>query len=189
MASPTRLRRATKRWWPSAAACASKRRSWATATPSTCSASSWWSASPRRCACGGATEAAAVRRTDMGAPPSRALLRAMRLWHNGHRERSRRQCRHHPADPRPRRRGGGRAGRGVIRDLTRPRLRRWAADSADPGQRGGGARRIDAGFGTGERSWNEELVLQRYELLYGGGLVPGGARNRPVADPVPGEPM
>jgi hypothetical protein len=31
-------------------------------------------------------------------------------------------------------------------------------------------RRIDVAFGEDE-SWNEELVLQRYELLYEGGLV------------------
>ena len=38
--------------------------------------------------------------------------------------------------------------------------------------------------------WNEELVLQRYELLYEAGLVPEAGRpRRPVADPVPGEPM
>jgi len=77
----------------------------------------------------------------------------------------------------------------VIQDLILPQLRRWAADSADPAQRRERAQRIDAGFGTGERSWNEELVLQRYELLYEAALVPEAARNRPVADPVPGEPM
>ena len=39
-------------------------------------------------------------------------------------------------------------------------------------------------------AWNEELVLQRYELLYEAGLVPEAGRpRRPVADPVPGEPM
>src|SRR6202040_878080 len=40
-----------------------------------------------------------------------------------------------------------------------------------------------------ERSWNEELVLQRYELLYEAGLVPEAGRNRPVADPGPGARM
>ncbi|HEX9488924.1 MAG TPA: quinolinate synthase NadA, partial [Stellaceae bacterium] len=65
----------------------------------------------------------------------------------------------------------------VIQDLILPQLRRWAADSADPAQRRERAQRIDAGFGTGERSWNEELVLQRYELLYEAGLVPEAARD------------
>lgn len=33
-------------------------------------------------------------------------------------------------------------------------------------------RRIDFAFGTGGMAWNEELILQRYELMYGAGLVP-----------------
>jgi hypothetical protein len=77
----------------------------------------------------------------------------------------------------------------VIKDLILPPLRRWAADSADPAQRRERVQRIDAGFGGDERRWNEEAVLQRYELLYEAGLVPEAARNRPVADPLPGEPM
>ena len=48
--------------------------------------------------------------------------------------------------------------------------------------------RVDGNFDTD--AWNEELVLQRYELLYEAGLVPEAGRPRkPVADPVPGEPM
>ena len=37
--------------------------------------------------------------------------------------------------------------------------------------------------------WNEELVLQRYELLFEAGLVPEAAREREVQDPLPGVPM
>ena len=77
----------------------------------------------------------------------------------------------------------------VIAEIIRPQLGRWAADSADPALRRERAQRIDAGFGADERRWNEEAVLQRYELLYEAGLVPEAARGRPVAGPVPGEPM
>jgi hypothetical protein len=77
----------------------------------------------------------------------------------------------------------------VIRDLIAPQLRRWVADSADARQRRQRAQRIDAGFGAGERNWNEEAVLQRYELLYEAGLVAEAANSRPVKVPLPGEPM
>src|SRR5207244_5695527 len=38
------------------------------------------------------------------------------------------------------------------------------------------------------REWNEELVLQRYELLYEGALIPEAARGG-AATAVPGTPM
>ena len=40
---------------------------------------------------------------------------------------------------------------------------------------------------SGPDHWNEDLVLQRYELLHEAGLVPEA--GRPVADAVPGMPM
>src|SRR6202040_1259072 len=43
-------------------------------------------------------------------------------------------------------------------------------------------------FGLSGRSWNEELTLQRYELLYEAGLVPEAKRRGP-ADPLPGASM
>jgi len=42
-------------------------------------------------------------------------------------------------------------------------------------------------FGDGAEVWNEDLVLQRYELLYEADLVPEA--KHPVADPVSGMPM
>ena len=45
-----------------------------------------------------------------------------------------------------------------------PALAKWADNSAR-------ARRAEITFGLGGRPWNEELVLQRYELLYEAGLV------------------
>lgn len=70
-----------------------------------------------------------------------------------------------------------------------PQLRRWMAQSADPATRRERKQRVEIAFTTTARSWNEELVLQRYELLYEAGLVPEAARLRPVADPIPGVPM
>ena len=57
-----------------------------------------------------------------------------------------------------------------------PRLRRWAADAGDTATRRERVRRMRANFATSEAAWNEELVLQRYELLYEAGLVPEAGR-------------
>ncbi len=63
-------------------------------------------------------------------------------------------------------------------DIAR-RLRAWA-DSAER------RRRIAITFGSEDAAWNEELVLQRYELLWEAGLVP----ESPHADgAMTGEPM
>jgi hypothetical protein len=71
-----------------------------------------------------------------------------------------------------------------------PRLRQWAGESSDAAARRERTHRIKATFATDERTWNEELVLQRYELLYEAGLVREAARRRLVNDPIPpGERM
>ena len=66
----------------------------------------------------------------------------------------------------------------------------WAAEAPTP--------RCDASARSASRpasasassAWNEELVLQRYELLYEAGLVPEAARRGRWPTPVPpGEPM
>jgi len=70
-------------------------------------------------------------------------------------------------------------------------LRRWASDD---GQRLSRARLLFAMDGA---TWNEERVLERYELLYEAGLAPEAARDRgerPLDPPEPlrralGEPM
>jgi hypothetical protein len=61
-----------------------------------------------------------------------------------------------------------------------PRLRRWIDAAADPAARRSRRQRIEINFA--EASWNEDLVLQRYELLYEAGLVPEAGGRRPVAD-------
>ena len=71
-----------------------------------------------------------------------------------------------------------------------PRLRQWAGEATDTTARRERARRIEATFATDDRTWNEELVLQRYELLYEARLVREAARRVQVVDPIPpGESM
>jgi hypothetical protein len=76
----------------------------------------------------------------------------------------------------------------ILKRAILPRLGKWieaAADAADKRRR---RQRVDSHFA--DDGWNEELVLQRYELLYEAGVVPEARRpRRPVADPVPGEAM
>jgi hypothetical protein len=68
-----------------------------------------------------------------------------------------------------------------------PRLKDWVEQGADAAKRDR-RQRVDGNFDLS--AWNEELMLQRYELLYEAGLVPEAGRPRkPIADPVPGEPM
>jgi hypothetical protein len=68
-----------------------------------------------------------------------------------------------------------------------PRLRKWIAAAAQPALRLQRRQRVEVNFGNGSDHWNEELVLQRYELLYEAGLVPEAMQA--VADPLPGMPM
>jgi hypothetical protein len=78
----------------------------------------------------------------------------------------------------------------LIKRSALPRLRQWAGEAPDATARHERMQRIEATFSTDERTWNEELVLQRYELLYEAGLVREAARRRPVVEPIPpGERM
>jgi hypothetical protein len=68
-----------------------------------------------------------------------------------------------------------------------PRLKSWIDVATDDARRQR-RQRVEGNFDLS--AWNEELMLQRYELLYEAGLVPEAGRPRkPVADPVPGESM
>jgi len=70
-------------------------------------------------------------------------------------------------------------------------LRQWARSAATLAQRRARAQRAHICFGLEGRPWNEDLVLQRYELLYEAGLAPeaaGGSGN--ASAPLPaGQPM
>ncbi len=60
-----------------------------------------------------------------------------------------------------------------------PSLYRWAGTSADPAIGRDREHRITINFGLRGGRWNEDLVLQRYELLWEAGLV---AEARPNGD-------
>ncbi|ARP96511.1 NUDIX hydrolase [Bordetella genomosp. 13] len=86
-------------------------------------------------------------------------------------------------------RGGAPA---IIESLIVPRLQAWAGQGADAAQRDARRQRVAMTFGRDGAVWNEDMVLQRYELMFEAGLVPeadrhghGGAR----AARVPGQAM
>jgi hypothetical protein len=56
------------------------------------------------------------------------------------------------------------------------RLRDWT--KAVPARRSERARRVAISFGLDDHAWNEELILQRYELLYEAALVTEALRGR-----------
>jgi hypothetical protein len=66
-----------------------------------------------------------------------------------------------------------------------PPLRAWA-ELASGDLRRHRRQRAAIGFGLDGHPWNEELILQRYELLYEADLVPEGRNCRSA---VPGQPM
>jgi hypothetical protein len=76
----------------------------------------------------------------------------------------------------------------VIAKTIVPRLRAWARQASTSLNRER-RERVDVVFAGQERSWNEELVLQRYELLWEAELVPEADGARRVADLMMGKPM
>ncbi|WP_237477623.1 NUDIX hydrolase [Lichenibacterium dinghuense] len=72
----------------------------------------------------------------------------------------------------------------AIPEVIAPALAAWAEAAPDGALRAARRARAAGTFGLDGRPWNEELVLQRYELLYEAGLVPEAGGG--VA---PGAPM
>lgn len=69
-------------------------------------------------------------------------------------------------------------------DALLPRLNGWSGGDALRAQR------VARMFGQNGHGWNEELALQRYELLYEAGLIPEALRGKNAgAEPVPGAEM
>ncbi|MCB2108140.1 MAG: NAD regulator, partial [Rhodobacteraceae bacterium] len=60
---------------------------------------------------------------------------------------------------------------GVIAAVIAPKLKNWIDQSASRGDRNRRRDRVDTCFGIGEAGWDNERVLDRYELLYEAGLV------------------
>ncbi|PBB54798.1 MULTISPECIES: hypothetical protein [Mesorhizobium] len=78
----------------------------------------------------------------------------------------------------------------VVLDVVRPRLIGWADGASDAATRRERRQRAAIAFGFDDRYWNEELVLQRYELLYEAGLVQEAGSGRETPLPlVPSKPM
>jgi hypothetical protein len=81
----------------------------------------------------------------------------------------------------------------IIENTLQPCLRDWADAAENSSSRQDRWQRAALTFGLDGRRWNEELVLQRYELLYEAGLIPESWRdkeslpNRPAS--VQGESM
>jgi hypothetical protein len=73
----------------------------------------------------------------------------------------------------------------VIGRVIAPRLRVWTKSADSGAARQERRNRIDIAFGLSGHAWNDELALQRYELLYEAGLVPEAQRYVQVADPAP----
>ena len=69
-----------------------------------------------------------------------------------------------------------RPGRPRILDRIQPALLRWARDPATRDQRLAREQRLSVAFGF-HAPWNDERVLDRYELLYEVGLVPEARRE------------
>jgi hypothetical protein len=72
-----------------------------------------------------------------------------------------------------------------------PRLRAWAKAADDAAKRRERAERLGISFGLDGSPWSEELILQRYELIYEAGLVEEAVRTSVGKKPefVPGRPM
>lgn len=75
-----------------------------------------------------------------------------------------------------------------------PALSAWSAAAPDAAGAAARRQRVAITFGHDGHVWNEDLVLQRYELLYEAGLVPEARRRSGRTDgkaesAVPGMPM
>jgi hypothetical protein len=84
-------------------------------------------------------------------------------------------------------RGGAPA---IIAKLMVPQLRAWVKGIKDPIRKRELTERVAVSFGLDGAPWNEELILQRYELTYEAGLIAEAARAGAKPDTViPGRPM
>ena len=77
----------------------------------------------------------------------------------------------------------------LVEDVIVPRLAAWCDDSEDASVRARRHQRAAITFGLDGAAWNEDMMLQRYELLFEAGLVPEAVRRSGGVAPVPGQPM
>jgi len=74
-----------------------------------------------------------------------------------------------------------RRGRPAVLDGLEPALTGWAEAAPTVGEREGRRERLAVAFGIGSGRWNEDRVLERYELGYETGLVPEAHSDHPTA--------
>jgi len=67
----------------------------------------------------------------------------------------------------------------LVDEKLAPDLRAWAETASEAAKRATRWRRAAVAFGLEGARWNEELVLQRYELLFEASLVPESRRQAP----------
>jgi hypothetical protein len=65
----------------------------------------------------------------------------------------------------------------IVESALLPQLTAWAEAAESSSVRRGRRQRAGITFGFDGHAWNEELVLQRYELLYEAGLIPEAVRG------------
>ncbi|MDR3461585.1 MAG: hypothetical protein P4L76_04620 [Beijerinckiaceae bacterium] len=84
-----------------------------------------------------------------------------------------------------------RQGASAVEPTLKTGLRAWIASAADPALRREREQRCAIAFGFDSQVWNEELVLQRYELLFEAGLIPEARHAAPQtgAQTIPGQAM
>lgn len=71
-----------------------------------------------------------------------------------------------------------------------PALQDWVQEAPNAAQRQARQARVAINFGVQGQAWNEDLVLQRYELLFEAGMVEEAAhRGIAMRDQVPGRAM
>ncbi len=74
----------------------------------------------------------------------------------------------------------------IVSEEIEPGLDQWAAQAETPAEIRERFARIDACFGSEDVRWNEDRVLERYELLYEAGLVMEAGRDRAL-NPAPND--
>ena len=78
----------------------------------------------------------------------------------------------------------------VLQSCILPHLQAWVDEAQNQALRHTRHARVAINFGINGQAWNEELVLQRYELLFEAGLIEEAARRGlPMRGQVPGKAM
>lgn len=78
----------------------------------------------------------------------------------------------------------------VLQSCILPHLQAWVDEAQNQALRQTRQARVAINFGINGQAWNEELVLQRYELLFEAGLIEEAARRGlPMRGQVPGKAM